>query len=238
MIFGFFLRKTSSPAPTFRGALYDWYLATNGGYWGVRAGLAGGRAVRLILNLRSWTVHVVNAMTIDVSPSSVVYSAFSLEGDLFNRLDLSYVVHDDMGTTSGAKNSYYLTDPSAREGDKRHSRFASLGAMRKENPRVNLDVRCTMSHGIECTVRNGCSNLVAVMIKLSLQRFGKEKDSRILPTFFSENYMTLRPGETTHVHTPIDEGSMLADCSTILVNTDGWNVQKSSVRVSRDSIAS
>ena len=154
------------------------------------------------------------------------------------RLDLSYVVHDDMGTTSGAKNSYYLTDPSAREGDKRHSRFASLGAMHKENPRVNLDVRCTMSHGIECTVRNGCSNLVAVMIKLSLQRFGKEKDSRILPTFFSENYMTLRPGETTHVHTPIDEGSMLADCSTILVNTDGWNVQKSSVRVSCDSIAS
>jgi hypothetical protein len=215
-------------------------------------------------------------MAIDVSPSSVEYSAFSLEGVLLAtgkistpsriygntvshlgdslpwvgeknmsiptvvlyRLDLSYVMHDDMGTTSGAKNSYYLTDPSTRQGDKAHSRFASLGAMRKENSRVNLDVRCTMSHGIECTIQNGYADLVAVMIKLSLQRLGKEKDSRILPTFFSENYLTLLPGETIHVHTPIDEDSILADCSTILVNIDGWNVRKSSVRVSCDSMAS
>ena len=270
----FFLWKTSSPAPTFHGALYDWYLATNGGFWGVRAGLAGGRPVKLILNLRDWTVHVVNAMTMDISPSSVEYSAFSLEGVLLAsgefstpaqidgntvshlgdslpwvgernmsiptvvlyRLDLSYVQHDDRGITSSVKNCYYLTDPSTRGGGKAHSRFASLGDMRKDNLRVDLDVRCTMSHGIECAIQNGHADLVAVMIKLSLLQLGKDRDSRILPTLFSDNYLSLLPGEITHLHLSAEEDNIMPDCSTIIVNVDGWNIREKSVQVSCDSV--
>ena len=175
-------------------------------------------------------------MTIDISPSSVEYSAFSLEGVLLAsgkmstpaqidgntvshlgdslpwvgernmsiptvvlyRLDLSYVQHDDRGITSSVKNCYYLTDPSTRGGGKAHSRFASLGDMRKDNLRVDLDVRCTMSHGFECAIQNGHADLVAVMIKLSLLQLGKDRDSRILPTLFSDNYLSLLPGEITH----------------------------------------
>ena len=215
-------------------------------------------------------------MTMDISPSSVEYSAFSLEGVLLAsgefstpaqidgntvshlgdslpwvgernmsiptvvlyRLDLSYVQHDDRGITSSVRNCYYLTDPSSRGGDRAHSRFASLGAMRKDNLRVVLDVRCAMSHGIECTIQNGHADLVAVMIKLSLLQLGKEKDSPILPTFFSDNYLTLLPGEITHIHISAEEDSIMADCSTILVNVDGWNIQKKSVQVSCDSVVS
>ena len=77
-----FLWKTSSPAPTLRGALYDWRLAPTGAYWGARAGLAGGRPVRLILNLRDRTVHVANAAPRAVLATSVKWSAYSLEGVL------------------------------------------------------------------------------------------------------------------------------------------------------------
>jgi hypothetical protein len=217
----------------------------------------------------------MNAMTMDISPSSVEYSAFSLEGVLLAsgklstpaqidgntvshlkdslpwvgernmsiptvvlyRLDLSYRQHDGRGTTSSAKNSYYLTDP-FRGSDKAHSRYAALGAMRKDDLRVDLGVLCTMSHGIECTIQNHHADLVAVMIKLSLLQLDKEKDSLILPTFFSDNYLTLLPGEITHVHLSVDEGSVTTDCSTILVNVDGWNIRKISVRVSCDSVVS
>ena len=34
--------KTQSPWPTLRGALYDNYLETTGGYWGVRSATGSG----------------------------------------------------------------------------------------------------------------------------------------------------------------------------------------------------
>ena len=64
------------------GALYDWYLAANGGYWGTRAGLAGGGPVRAISNLRDWTIHATNAAPIAASATSVKWSVRSLEGAL------------------------------------------------------------------------------------------------------------------------------------------------------------
>ena len=75
-----FIWKSSSPAPTFRGALYDWFLETNGGYWGARLGLGGGNSkqIRIILNLQDWSVHIVNVALSTITANSVKWSAYSL----------------------------------------------------------------------------------------------------------------------------------------------------------------
>jgi mannosylglycoprotein endo-beta-mannosidase len=262
-----FLWKTSSPSPSFRGAIYDSYLATNGGYWGVRAGLAGGQPVRLILNINDWTMHIINAISREISPSLVEYSAYSLKGVLLAkgnmstpvlisgntvahldeslpwvggenltipsvvlyRLDMSY---SSQGVSKSASNTYLLTDPSLRHSDKAHSRFAFLGAVRKERV-ADLAVRCSIDLDIECTIQNG-DDFVAIMVKLSIVRphgyFSTEIDRRILPSFYSDNYFTLLPGETTIVHITLDD-NIVASCTTILVVIDGWNIRKNSVEV-------
>lgn len=269
-----FLWKTSSPALTFRGALYDSYLATNGGYWGVRAGLAGGQPVRLILNLYDWTMHIINAISRDISPSLVEYSAYSLKGVLLaegnistpvlingntvahldnslpwvggRNLTISSVVlyrldllYSSQGITKSTSNNYFLTDPSLRYSDKAHSRFAFLGAVRKERV-ADLAVRCSIDLDLECTIQNG-DDFVAIMVKLSIVRplgnFSTGIDRRILPSFYSDNYFTLLPGETTIVHITVDD-NIVASCTTILVNIDGWNIRKNSVEVACDSVAS
>lgn len=293
-----FVWKASSPAPSFRGALYDSYLATNGGYWGARAGLAGGSPVRLVFNLRDWTLHVINAVPIAVSAASIRWSAYSLDGVLLAneeipipgeqvdgdtivhlesslpwvgerksfmtnphgvqdiilyRFELSYVQLDGLDASRTAKNSYYLTNPSIRNTQ---SRFSLLGAMRKEITRVNLDARCTMSSGIECTIHNAHSNNVtAVMIKLSLVRnyqsnLDKQRDSRILPSLFSDNYLALVPGEKSHVHITLEDirHITMLKCSSdgllkplgkenidLMISIDGWNVQESKLPISCDT---
>lgn len=290
-----FLWKVSSPAPTFRGALYDTYLATNGGYWGARAGLAGGDQVRVVLNLQDWTVHVINALPIAISSVSVKWSAFSLNCILLNggeipipddsiihgdsvahlegslpwvgldkstltknevqdvviyRLEISYV--DDLGTTGKATNSYYLTDPSIKATQ---SRYALLGALRREMPPISLDVSCTMDAGINCTLQNKV-DVVSVMIRLQLVRDTSHSpgiismDGRILPALFSDNYITLLPGEESYVHVSLEHidpsilGIMLK-CSSngyveimdhqtndnLMVSVDGWNIQEKKVHI-------
>ena len=292
-----FLWKVSSPSPTFRGALYDTYLATNGGYWGARAALAvEGDHIRLVLNLHDWTIHVINSAPIVVTAvTSVQWSAYSLRGTLLKegsetripgdgtihgdnvihleeslpwvgmdldemsdvliyRLELSYA--DNLGTTNTARNSYYLTDPSLTSYK---SRFALLGALRKEVPLVNLDVRCIMDSGIKCTIHNNLgTDVVAVMIRLALvrgmsdddtDRVKRNEDSRILPTLFSDNYLTLIPGETSIVQVSLEniDPSMIGvylKCTTdsgkvkilnndvLMLLVDGWNVQEQKVHIS------
>ncbi|KAL3801470.1 hypothetical protein HJC23_000908 [Cyclotella cryptica] len=84
-----FFWKSSSPAPTFRGALYDWYLGTNGGYWGARSGLGDGKSIRVLLNLRDWSIHVVNAIPWAATVFSIHWRAYSLHGELVGSGNIS-----------------------------------------------------------------------------------------------------------------------------------------------------
>ena len=53
--------KSQTPWPAFRGALYDPYLATSGGFWGVRAATRGGAPLRVSLTYGNYSVAIVNA---------------------------------------------------------------------------------------------------------------------------------------------------------------------------------
>ena len=67
--------KSQSPWPALRGALYDSYLATTGGFWGARAAL---QPTHLQLNLHTMTLTVVN-MKADTSPAMIaVVRAYAL----------------------------------------------------------------------------------------------------------------------------------------------------------------
>jgi mannosylglycoprotein endo-beta-mannosidase len=73
--------KSQSPWPSFRGALYDPYLATSGGYWGVRAATGGGGApLRVSLNYATYTVVVVNTGldALDLTGCTLTYAGYDV----------------------------------------------------------------------------------------------------------------------------------------------------------------
>lgn len=47
--------KSGSPWPSLRGAPYDWYLSTAGGFWGARAATEGGQALHVQFD-RDWRI--------------------------------------------------------------------------------------------------------------------------------------------------------------------------------------
>jgi hypothetical protein len=62
--------KTQSPAPTLRGCLYDSYLATNGGWLGVRAGTGAGDAgpLHIFLHQGNASVGISNLRSVSGVP--------------------------------------------------------------------------------------------------------------------------------------------------------------------------
>ena len=64
---GMLFWKTQSPWPSFRGYMYDSYLETNGGFWGLVAATEGGKHGSLHVQLGNWTenlsIVVINRQT-------------------------------------------------------------------------------------------------------------------------------------------------------------------------------
>ena len=296
-----FLWKSSSPAPTLRGALYDWYLETNGGYWGARAGVGIG-AVKVVLNLQDWTLHVVNSAPTKITTSLLRWRAFSLDGKsvksggmtvpngevegnfvtdiklpmdntpvsiswlggnitsvaqdlnlqdvLIYRFELSYKqLNSD--TSMKATNSYFLTDPNMNDWHNRQSKYALLGALRKSYPKMQVTASCTkrsLGSHIDCELKNA-GDRVAIMVKVSLIKYQNDLassnvENRVLPTYFSTNYVTLLPNESTDVQvSTIGEEILCSDGyvvpskspgSRLILSFDGWNVQDGIAQISCD----
>lgn len=281
-----FLWKSSSPAPTLRGALYDWYLNTNGGYWGARSGIGNNNPLRVLLNLKDWSIHLVNTMALDTTASSVQWSAYTLDGELVdsgalaipnNTIKRNSATHlqgkvpwvgaheialvpdlklqevllyrfEIASEEAFASNMYYLADPSKQDSADRKSRYALLGAMREALPKVSIDTHCmaeVSSTDIECFMENE-GKRVAIMVKLSIVGYQTRSDSiidPILPAYFSNNYITLLPGESTHVHIDFNDAGVVCadDVSTtnnsesstrVMLLVEGWNVNDDTVSVS------
>jgi hypothetical protein len=73
--------------------------------------------------------------------------------------------------------------------------------------------------GLDVTLTNPGKNM-ALMAHLQLRR--KASGERVLPVFYSDNYVSLAPGETRTVHIDADLAGLMGD--TPLVVVDGWNV--------------
>ncbi|KAL7499273.1 hypothetical protein ACHAWT_006894 [Skeletonema menzelii] len=278
----FYIWKTSSPSPTLRGSLYDWYLATNGGYWGTRAGLSG--PVRLNFNRLDWTLQVVNTLPTAFVGTNIRWTAYTLNGTrvagdvipvqaqliaklpwiqieqefmpelqniLLYRIEVGYKDERD-STIHSTRNDYYLTDPSI--GSHSQSRYALLGAYRKVMQRVRLEVTCTAeadSMDIACKVDHLQKETIAIMARFTLvldPSMPDESDNRILPSFYSQNYITLLPGESSNVSINatkeqketwtclpdgyVGVGTRKRGGFFLMVSVDGYNVAQQTVLIS------
>ena len=287
----FYIWKTSSPSPTLRGSLYDWYLATNGGYWGAHSGLSGGNPVRLIFNRHDWTLNVVNTLPKAFLGTTMRWTAHSLNGtrvggdtvSIPDQLNGNHVAHLEYklpwiqseqafmpelqnillyrmevfyrneydSIIHNTRNDYYLTDPSV--GSESQSRYALLGAYRKVLPRVRLQVSCAAdddSMDIMCKVDHLQKETIGIMTRFALvldPSMSDGSDNRILPSFYSQNYITLLPGDSSYVKINttneqkqtwtclpdgyIGVGTRKRGGFFLMVSVDGWNVEQSTILI-------
>lgn len=234
---GVIIWKTQNPWTALRGQMYDYYLDPNGGLYGLRH---AGEPLHVMYNPVDKIVEVVNqtfrryhdlmlevrsitpagkdslitSWIIQVRPTSVqkymqmngiIQKIYSAEGGF---LDLRLV---NMSHKLLSENLYWLPDSCGQYTGLEHMPAANITA----------EAALVDSNRIAVKIKNPSGGPLAFFNRISLvdSLTGKQ----ILPVFYSDNYVSVLPGEERTVYINCTRGE---DISGAEVSISGWNVRK------------
>lgn len=251
--------KSQSPWPAMRGAFYDHYLDTTGGFWGVRK--AASEQVHLQLNQLTRSLAVINKRFEAVEGATVIASWYRLhDGSQAGADRITSGLHIAangvtdlpmsaapqwpdgctdilllrLQLTAGATlsvNEYWLPPPtSAAEQEQAWAHMRQL-----KNRSVALAIKASASQQaadgapIVVTVElgRGAVGSIALMARLKLVNGSAANgvDNRLLPTWLSDNYLSLLPDEHKTIEINCCAGMRLSNYTQLAVELDGWNLQ-------------
>jgi hypothetical protein len=241
----------SNPAqPSFVFQLYSYDLEPNASLFAVRKAC---EPRHVMLNQTNWHVMVVNAMAAPLSGAKVKVAVYNLDGSLQSSNTLPVTALPDAATDLGAlafpatvspvhfiklelyddhnqliSDNFYWRARPAHEDD-----FTPLNHL----PLVTLEARATrhLVQGqcrLKVTLRNPTSS-VALLAHLQLRRAGSGQ--RVLPVYYSDNYVSLLPGESRTMTVEAALSDLNQEAPLLVV--DGWNVTVKPVAAAGNEIA-
>jgi hypothetical protein len=233
---GFIIWKTQNPWTAMRGQMYDCYLDPNAGLFGLHH---GAEPLHIMLNPVNSMIMIANhtatphtnlmavvesydasgyrskhyQQLVDIEPSMVkvcqsidpAVSPARADHGLFISMKLMNEFRDVV-----SENLYWLPDSLGR--------YTILD--RLQDAPIQASARIVGENAIQVDVTNGEGNPLAFFIRISLvDRFSGE---RILPTFYSDNYISVQPGQQKSV---ILESPGKSPFKNAQVQLEGWNVE-------------
>jgi hypothetical protein len=228
----------SHPAqPSFVWQLYSHDLEPNASLYGARQAC---EPLHVMMNQSNWHLMVVNNTSSPLSGGSAKTSIYNLDGRLQTAHTEAVTAEPSAVTDLGAiafpaglspvhfvklelrdgKDRLVSGNFYWRESPERQDDLQALNAL----PAVALDIdahrrdsagRCLVA----VTVRNPTPS-VALMAHLQLRE--AQSGRRVLPVFYSDNYLSLLPGETRTLDIEAAVADLEGDAPLLAV--DGWNV--------------
>jgi hypothetical protein len=241
----------SNPAqPSFVWQFYSWDLEPNATLFGVQKAC---EPIHIELDQSNWHLLVINNTPQSLNGMTVLLQVYNLDGSMpyaqtntvasagpSAATDLGVVAFPGTGLSAVHFVKLRLLDSQSNQlSDNFYWRetvtdnFQALDSL----PLVTLNVQATNQIvGGNCVIHvllaNPSTNL-AVMSHVQLRQAATNQ--RVLPVFYSENYVSLLPGET-HSLTVTAATNDLAGAAPLLA-VDGWNVTVTPAAASGNSIA-
>ena len=241
----------SDPAqPSFVWQLYSHDLEPNASLFAVREAC---EPVHVMMNQANWRLMVVNNTAAPLEDAAVTTTIYNLDGSLQYHQTRTLTAAPEAATDLGAidfpatlsavhfvklelrdahrrlvsENFYWRALP-AHEDD-----FQPLNEM----PMVALDVKAHQREAngkclLTVTLRNSTQS-IALMAHLQLRQADSGK--RVLPVFYSDNYVSLTPGESKEIS--IEAARSDLDGQAPLLVVDGWNVTVKPVSATGGEVA-
>ncbi|QKZ12140.1 glycoside hydrolase family 2 protein [Spirosoma sp. KUDC1026] len=231
---GTIIWKTQNPWTAMRGQMYDYYLDPNAGLYGLHS---GSEPLHIMYNPIDSMVMVVNNTFKFHRDMMMVVKLYDMDGkettltQVFSEIGPSLVrpyvpigralkqlTKDkggflvlqllDLDKKPISENTYWLPDAKGE-----HS-----GLQQIAKAPLQLKARQAGKGKVEVTLTNPAGGPVAFFNRLSL--VDSQTKTRLLPVFYSDNYVTVAPGQQktiTMEYTPTTSG-------TTMVSLEGWNV--------------
>lgn len=238
---GLMIWKTQNPWTSMRGQMYDYYLDPNGGLYGLRN---GSEALHIFYNPVEGKVMIANntfKTHRDLMMQVIIYDmqgkATHIYHDLANIFPTSVKRYqnikrkvESIQKVEGcfmqmrlinkkqevlSENFYWLPDENGT--------FKGIQNMAKANIQIKAEQLDKGKLNVSLK-NNNLNNPVAFFCRIAL--INTETGKRILPTFFSDNYISIVPGKEKSIILEFDSE---IEPSNLNVRVKGWNVKQQDV---------
>jgi hypothetical protein len=226
----------SNPAqPSFVWQIYSWDLEPNASFFAVRKAC---EPVHIQLNQSDWHAEIINNTPQPLANYTAKVSVYNLNGELKSTHTDTITSQPSAATDDGLVNfpadlspvhfvKLELRDARARlVSDNFYWRETSLDDFTALNSLPPATLTGTVSHhvagsNIELTVTlTNHTSTPAIMAHLQLRRATSLR--RVLPVYYSDNYISLLPGESKTISVEAALSDFNGEAPLLVV--DGWNV--------------
>ena len=203
---GILIWKTQNPWTSLRGQMYDWSLDVNASLYGTRKGC---EPLHAYYNPVTRKAGLLNTTLKDYTDLSIVARIYNLEGKLLWEKETrasskANTVQEllDIPVPEGIKGAYFLrlalnSDvPNVYWLTTEPKDYTSLSQLPKSRPDIKTDIKKEGSNFVG-TVRLSADSQISFFNRIKV--FDKETGKRILPVHYSDNYITLMPGDQQEI---------------------------------------
>jgi hypothetical protein len=232
---GTHLWKTNAAWPSMVQQVYDWYMCCNSGFYGMKAAL---KPIHVQTSIDDCGVQVVSTLDTDQKAMRVSVEVHSIEGAQVAAKEWTLDVPADLTVPVGklpdevSDGRFYfvgltLRDRNGTEVDRqvtwmqRDCKWHDL--LKIEPTRLSLSVEGQSHDGNETTYRLIVENKSsAPAVNASLSILAGDRGCEVLPCFWSDNALTMLPGEKRHL-TVAFRTALLNGKEPHLI-AEGWNI--------------
>jgi mannosylglycoprotein endo-beta-mannosidase len=240
---GVIIWKTQNPWTAMRGQMYDYYLDPNACLYGLHK---GSEALHVMYNPVNGVVMLANNTFEQHASMMLIVKACSIDG----QETLLTQVFTDIGPTTAkkcfsvknsidklaAKEGVFL-DLELRDANQQlidqniywlpDSKNNFSGLQRMQQSKLVTTTKYLQPGKVEITLTNDKQNVPAFFNRISLT--GSETNNRLLPVFYSDNYITVLPGEQKKI--TIDCDQFKGRDAKVSIN--GWNTPLTYIDIKR-----
>ena len=231
---GMLVWKNQNPWTALRGSFYDYYLDYNGGYFGYRH---GAEPVHIQLNLNDSVVCILNQTAGKISSATASVLLYDMHGKMMSEkndpvnLDPHQLKLLDKVTLPVNTDQIFFLRLVLKDGDKtldenlywlsnkKHS-YEKLNELEKSAAIAQIK-RSGNGHATVEISNPGKETAFFIRLKVV-----NKNDELVLPTFFTENYFTLLPGDIKKIEVDFSLNSDKSSQDNLRMVAEGWNVPK------------
>ena len=203
---GILIWKTQNPWTSLRGQMYDWSLDVNASLYGTRKGC---EPLHAYYNPVTRKAGLLNTTLKDYTDLSIIARIYNLEGKLLWEKETranskANTVQEllDIPVPEGIKGAYFLRlalnadVPNIYWLTTEPKDYTSLSQLPKSRPDIKTDIKKEGSNFVG-TVRLSADSQISFFNRIKV--FDRETGKRILPVHYSDNYITLMPGDQQEI---------------------------------------
>ncbi len=234
---GMLVWKNQNPWTALRGSFYDYYLDYNGGYFGYKH---AAQPVHIQLNLNDSVVCALNQTAIDIAQINASVMLYNMHGKLLSEENRDITVR--AGEVKSLKKVTLPESPEQvfflrlilKQGEKKiddnlywlSNRKHSYEKLNELEKTPVLAVIRKTGEGKAIIEVSNPGKETAFFVRLKVH---DSKKQLVLPSFFTENYITLLPGEKSTVELDLSDIRKIGSAEPLTLVLEGWNVPEQEV---------